>query len=193
MAIGVTPVTIPVDLEWGLRWMKRQWEELSVQSLGGILQPRLSEENNQDIELKIAIEKEGFEKHIVRDKVLSIAYPGQKWTGTNAWPRHKTVSYDLKPRQAESGALEKSQMRTVILAGSEISAVGALVVWVNADDADVFMDRKHVGKAPVKLVLTAGQHELQVQAQGMIPFRRSVEVPADRETSVKAVLSPQER
>jgi hypothetical protein len=68
---------------------------------------------------------------------------------------------------------------------------GTLTVVADHPDADVFVNRRPVGKAPVRLRnLRAGAHLVWVEHDGYRRWTRVVTVPAERVTRVSADLEP---
>ena len=68
---------------------------------------------------------------------------------------------------------------------------GTLTVRANAPGATVFVNRRNVGTAPVRVShLRAGAHLVWVESEGFRRWTRVVTVPAERVTRVTAALEP---
>lgn len=68
---------------------------------------------------------------------------------------------------------------------------GTLSVAADQPQAEVFVDRKRVGTAPVRLKnLRAGSHLVWIESEGHRRWTRVVTVPAAKVTRVKADLEP---
>ena len=69
---------------------------------------------------------------------------------------------------------------------------GTLSVRTNAPGATVFVNRRNVGTAPVRVPnLRAGAHLVWVESEGFRRWTRVVTVPAERVTRVTAALEPE--
>ncbi len=69
---------------------------------------------------------------------------------------------------------------------------GTLSVRTNAPGATVFVNRRNVGTAPVRVPnLRAGAHLVWVESEGFRRWTRVVTVPAERVTRVNAALEPE--
>jgi hypothetical protein len=69
---------------------------------------------------------------------------------------------------------------------------GTLSVRSNAPGSTVFVNRRNVGTAPVRLSnLRAGAHLVWVESEGFRRWTRVVTVPAERVTRVTAALEPE--
>ena len=72
------------------------------------------------------------------------------------------------------------------------SLVGRVVVLVRpVNHAEVFVDGTQVGRMPISspLAVSAGQHEIEVRANGFLPYRRDVRVAGGAEVRVAANLT----
>ena len=70
-------------------------------------------------------------------------------------------------------------------------AVGRLVLKANVDDAEVSVDGKARGKTPLaKLELAYGEHELAVEKPQFQPFKDTVFIDIQRDTTVNLTLDP---
>lgn len=68
---------------------------------------------------------------------------------------------------------------------------GTLTVTADHPGADVYVNRKPVGKAPVRLRnLRAGAHLVWIESEGYRRWTRVITVPAERVTRVSADLEP---
>jgi hypothetical protein len=56
------------------------------------------------------------------------------------------------------------------------------------DAADIYIDGKLVGNAPATFILPAGPHRIEVKDQSQTIWQRELEVLADSDVKLKAVL-----
>jgi hypothetical protein len=108
-------------------------------------------------------------------------------------------------REAERPAVLRARMPSLALAVGAMPAAdesravprtpivyrGALSVAADQPSAEVFVNRKRVGVAPVRVNnLRAGSHLVWIESEGHRRWTRVVTVPYERVTRVKADLEP---
>lgn len=77
---------------------------------------------------------------------------------------------------------------TAVVDGSSQSTLGEVTVTSNVPDAEVSLDGKFIGNAPVSLKLGAGTHVFQVSAKDFNGWKREVTVVQGSATRVVANL-----
>jgi PEGA domain len=72
-----------------------------------------------------------------------------------------------------------------------MSYTGACVAFVSDPlGADVYVDGKFVGNTPSTLTLTAGSHEIRVEAATLEPWSRTFDAVAGSRITIRAILEP---
>jgi hypothetical protein len=91
-----------------------------------------------------------------------------------------------RPRKVEA---EKDEVKAEMKPGVAAGLTGIVRVSSVPDGADVYVDGSFVGNAPAQLKLSAGKHKIAVKAEGLEDWAREIEVPADSELNLKAMLN----
>jgi PEGA domain len=75
-----------------------------------------------------------------------------------------------------------------------MSYTGACVAFVSEPlGADVFVDGKFVGNTPSTLTLTAGSHEIRIEAAALKRWSRTFDAVAGSKITIRAILEPLSR
>ncbi len=195
--IGTTPCTIAVDLTWGLKWLKRNWEMISVWSPGNSCRAVAQPDKSFDLILTVNASKDGYTPATVELPVGRLSHPGPEWAGQAVWPTESRANIALSPVAGEAprrvAAAKPHAVKKVVYAGegaSERADAGTLTIMANADDARVFINDQPVGTAPVQAVLQPGVYSVRLARQGYRPLTKEIHVDADTEVIYRAVLVP---
>jgi TPR repeat protein len=71
------------------------------------------------------------------------------------------------------------------------TTLGVVMVKADDDTSEVFVDGAFVGNPPARLKLAEGKHVVEVKKAGFKSYRREIQVGADAELSLHAVLEKQ--
>lgn len=213
--IGTAPCMVAVDLRWGRQWLKKRWSLVDVKSPGNVCRAEMQKGADFSLAFRVAVEKEGYETKTVEASAAVLKYPGPDWSGMDRWPTAGELVVELAPLQAApapkaepatagnpaqagepanppaaSRPVQPAVTRKVVLAGGAMAGSGTLTVQASVDGADVFVNEKFLGGAPVQAVLPEGFHDIEVQKVGYRSVRKRLHVSADAEVSYRAVLTP---
>ncbi|HEY8241183.1 MAG TPA: PEGA domain-containing protein [Kiritimatiellia bacterium] len=194
--LGRTPYTALVEFNWKRGWISKRWSMLSVRSPADICRVEYtSGDKLYDLYMIYKIEAPGRETLHRDDLVASFIKPKDfEWDDLSFLPSRKTVEVTL-PVAAVADAQESQPASagpaTVMMATSsdEGTAMGTVHVVANVDEASVLVDGKPAGRAPVKLVLGAGDHVVEVHKPGYLSYSNSLAVKAHSQVALKVTLA----
>jgi hypothetical protein len=130
------------------------------------------------------------------DLIASFRKPKElDWEDMSFLPSRKTVEVSLPLlASAEDEQKATSGPSTVMMATSsdEATELGTVHVVANVDEATVLVDGKPAGRAPVKLVLGAGAHSVEVHKPGYLSYSNSLSVKAHSQVALKVTLARSE-
>jgi hypothetical protein len=183
--IGHTPMTIPVELTWGTSFRRKSWSKLTVSSLGNVVTSTYSPTNKtHEINIALAVKKAGYSTQLITNTVAVLRRPKDlEWDDVMDYlPKEATLHADLTKVDAD-GQPAVADIRTVVVAsGGSLDALGDLLIRGPAA-ADVRVDGKPVGRLPVRLMIPAGDHLVEIPGVSP-PFSQNVKVVRGATTGV---------
>ena len=183
--IGHTPMTIPVELTWGTSFRRKSWSKLTVTSLGNVVTSSYSPTNKtHEIDIALAVKKTGYSAQLITNTVAVLSRPkDMEWDDVMDYlPKEATFHADLVKVDAD-GQPSMADIRTVIVAsGGSLDELGDLLIRGPAA-AVVRVDGKPVGRLPVRLMVPAGDHLVDIPGVTP-PFSQSVKVVRGATTGV---------
>jgi hypothetical protein len=198
VALGRTPYTALVEFDWGKGWFTKKWNRLAVYSPAEICRAEYtSEDKLYDVYMMYMVEAPGYETLHRDDLIASFTKPKElDWERITFLPGKKTIDVALQP-SAVSGEATRAEpaqagAATVMMAtaSDESAAMGTVHVVANTEDAAVMVDGRSAGRTPVKLVLGAGEHSLEVHKAGYLSYSNNISVKARSQVAFKVTLVP---
>jgi hypothetical protein len=191
--IGTTPHVCVVELRWGKGWLRKKWKNLSVKTIGNVCSLEYDPKTKQyDLSMKFRAQAAVGMDKIVDEHLASFAYyEDLDFDHLKGIPNRATIKVAVEAASAQGGAQRRSQASptTVMMAAEgQQGRFGTLALDANVDGAEVIVDGKPAGVTPVKLVLSAGDHDVVVQKRGYRMYQSQISIAAESETALKAKL-----
>jgi len=185
--IGETPLVVPVEMNWDRKYLRKRWELLHVTTRGGIATSEYDKESKeQTVLLNFTLEKEGYTMQVAKEVAGVFQYNdrAEDWDhAIEQLPERRTLNLTLVPEAKDppssdttSVAPKPSAVPTVIIArGGDVSALGYLKVEGPAGET-VFCDGVRAGKAPLRIMLPVGEHNIQTLRDGKATDPQQVKI-----------------
>lgn len=188
--IGRTPLVVPVDMKWGRSYLAKDWAKLRINTRGNVATNEYDpSDKTHAIFLTFALEKDGYARQVVREVATVLSYDKEpSWDDLiDDLPGKRTYNFALTPIAPATNAATSAApaIPTVIMAaGDQTSAdtTGYLLVEGPAG-ALVFLDGIQLGKAPLRLMLPEGEHQLTTMRDGKLLPAKSAPVAAGKTSS----------
>lgn len=193
--IGQTPLVIPVEMNWDRKYLRKKWELLHVATRGSIATNEYDRETKeQTVFLNFALEKDGFTRQVCQEVAGVFTYNerAEDWDhAINELPERRTIKVALVAEPAAvngtaaSAAQKSSKVPTVIMAGGklEVQSLGYVMVE-GPEGAPVYCDGVRAGKAPLRIMLPAGDHAVQTLRDGKATEAQPVRISAGKTESI---------
>ena len=108
--------------------------------------------------------------------------------------RYGRAAHELQAYLIEGeGKIPDDKLAEVNEILAELQArVGSVDVECNVEGASVLVDGEHMDRTPVffPLTLDVGEHEIEIHADGYVPFKKKIDVPGGTEQTLEVELVP---
>lgn len=195
--VGETPYVAVVESTWGTRVLIKQWKKLHVWSPGNMVRAEYdTEDRSYSLYARFVVESAGYLAQTVDTFVTTFPYPGPEWMDDlNVLPVREslTVQLDRKTGQVAEAGAPAPAVRTVMVAAGGAEGeedFGTLEIYADVSQAMVSADGQEALALPVRLLLRAGEHTIQVSAPGLTAFQRTLTVDAGQTRALRVRLMP---
>ena len=198
--VGVAPHVVVLELKWDRPLIRKDWRRLAVWSPGSIGQASFDEkEQRHDVFLNFVAALPGYRSERINTRVASFFKEGFDWEKADRTPTKTVINVVLTPTSSTaevSAALPPPTgarppvLRTVMIASGKGGAkeTGTLVVSANVAGADVWVDGQKAGETPLRLIIAAGPHSVEVRERGYQAVTEKVAVASQVEGDLKVNL-----
>lgn len=194
--LGQTPCVLVAECSWPSTWLGKKWRQLDLWSKGRCCRAELATNRNFEIYLEVKAAKPSRPPQPFSIHVATLTYPGFNWSGKDRWPSETAVALELTAEpDAATNVADRAAPRppaalpTVLMVGRDDgapAAIGTLKVRADFTEAQVYVDGKYAGTAPIKILAPRGSHRVQVSAPGRPVFQQDVELDEHEEQSLEA-------
>ena len=194
--VGTTPHVAVVELHWGRGFlgMNKKWRKLEVQTVGDLCASTYDKEDKSyELALSFELRKEGFESQRVEQPLSSFAYyKDLDWDNIEGIASRKSFSYNMAPEAGRAGdKTVRKPASTIMLAGAgdgDEKYFSTLNIDSLPAGAAISVDSQSVGPAPVRVIVRAGDHEVEATLEGWPTRKLPVKLNPATETSVRIEL-----
>ena len=196
--VGKTPHVAVVELQWGRGFlgMNKKWRKLHVQTVGDLCSALYDKkEKSYELALSFELRKEGYEGQIIEQPLSSFAYyKDLDWDNIEGIASRKAFTYNLTSATAGKAGDKagKKAPSTVMLAGAA-DGDEKFFSTLNIDSvpagAAIRVDGQPVGVAPLRVIIRAGDHEIEASADGLPSRKLPVNLNPATETGLRIELN----
>jgi hypothetical protein len=192
--IGRTPMVLPIELRWERLYSKRIWKALHVISPGDVCESDYArEDGSHTLFLDFTLRSPGYADTNIVFHLGTLVKSDIVWTNVQVPPYPKTLRATLRP----AGGAQRhgaGNLRTVMIAsgsgGLRVES-GTVSIFANTPFATLVVNGQAVGAPPVRLVLDAGAHRIELSQPGYITQAKDVDVAPGADLALRFHLLPE--
>lgn len=195
VVIGRTPMLLPVNVKWERIYKQHIWKAMHVEAPGGVGEADYSrEEGTHTLFLDYTLRSPGYADTNVVVHLATLAKSDVVWTNLQTPPYPRVIRTPLTPKAGSGRAGAGGNIRTVMIAsgsgGLRVES-GTVRIYANSPFANVTVNGQAVGAPPVRLVLDAALHRIEVSQRGYRTERQDVDVASGANLTLQFNLEPE--
>jgi hypothetical protein len=151
----------------------------------------MKEDKSYDIHLFCAAIKKGYYPEKIDRVIANLPSPGFGWDGADDWPTEVQLNVPLRSKEPIAAVKPPptetfkpaDAIPTVMTAtgDNDEDETGTLVVRSSIGHGRLYVDDRYVGEVPIRIMLPAGNHDIEIRERGYQAARRQIQVTPNRE------------